>query len=83
MAPVGMTSIARRDAASPIFMIEPLPNWRSICEMATSIARSRSAMPRSVLASTASTWAFPAPRPRPDMTILPSALRVIQKICST
>src|SRR5687768_3194670 len=41
MLPVGIDSTWTA-FASPIFMIEPLPNWRSIWEMASSIARSRS-----------------------------------------
>src|SRR3954447_6485581 len=40
-APVGIASTRTAAASSPIFMIEPLPNWRSICESAPLSAASR------------------------------------------
>src|SRR4029079_16658142 len=40
--PVGIESICMCELASPIFMIAPLPNCRSIWEIASSMARSRS-----------------------------------------
>src|SRR5262245_36042135 len=42
MAPVGMTAISSRGPPEPSRMTEPLPNCRSICEMASSRACRRS-----------------------------------------
>src|SRR4051812_13135100 len=40
-APVGIASTRTAASSSPIRMIEPLPNWRSICESAPFRAASR------------------------------------------
>ena len=40
-APVGMAETLTANASSPIFMIDPSPNWRWICVMAVLSAASR------------------------------------------
>src|SRR5258708_9214533 len=59
MEPVGMISTAMRCWASPSFMIEPLPNCFSICEMAFSIAFDLSASAMALLYLPCQDWSAP------------------------
>src|SRR5216683_6339121 len=59
MEPVGMISTAMRCWASPNFMIEPLPNCFSICEMAFSIALDLSASAMAYLCLPCQDWSAP------------------------